>query len=873
MTSSPITKLLALLVLVLGLLTAPVAADIAINKYDHHQYMSQAHEEIYVCSCASTAQYYEVVNEGDFAANFQFSMQAEMDWVTLHTHSAYLQPGESATISVTISPPCGLEMDPPYKIFSSSQYGRFQVAETHVTATVCESLSFQLEQHDNNIQPCTPADFDLHVKNVAPHKETYTLTSDDPDNVQLARQEVTLQPGERTTVPATAQYSCDVSGDVPIAFSAYAQNTQSTHTRDAVLTILDDYEYLLQEVDTQQDAFCQEVSNTKELRLTNIADTPNTYRLSHRGPGFASLSEELVVLQPGHSKTVQLQLAADAPSGEHTSTVTAVSEYGDNRKTVDVSYSTRSCYDAQITVSPSQQTVCAGEAEFNVRIENRGESTETYTLTPEGDIFSQVSTSQVSLRPAEHAEVVLTASVPDRDQEHTIDLHVHQTPGIERVVHIPVTGVSNAACTQVATSEEKLTLYRDETVWPVILTNDGIRASNYQLSLESEAVSLREEEVFLAPGEQAVLHLEAKDLESLADGQYVAELLAVSERSEYRRDFHLTVKDKGFFSQLYEQVAYGREGYTNWCLFFVVLLAAAALLLLLLLAFSGGWQVEQGLARTLQGLLALAAVVFLIAAIATAATTSIPAEVVDEPRGSSYADLYHEFEQNTRYDLDLSRYFIDPDGDPLRYTHSQPENLHIQVEDDVARITPDRGYSGEQSVVFTAIDSAGASVDSPIMTIRVLGVAPTTAWQWISAYCTPVNFGLLMLIALLLIGLLARTRQPDTTSDSALAAYAAGTPRTGTGASRAELVDAQQPPSPTAGTQVGGDVVAGDKVTYAGGAKPQILVASKGGKKAHRRTCTTVERIKKDKRVTFANEKEAIEAGYSGCKLCQSFSD
>lgn len=873
MTSSHITRLFSFVALVLLIALSPVAADIQVSHYDHSQYMSAAQEQVYVCSCASTVEYYEVTNQGDFAADFEFSLEAEMDWVTLHEHWARLAPGETKTLAVTIEPPCGLEMDPVYKIYSSSQYGRFAVAESSVTATVCESLSFSLEQEDNNVLPCTQADFQVYLENVAPYDETYTLESNDP-NVEFATQELSLAPGERTQVPANVQYSCDVSGEQVIEFSATAQNSQSTHTRSAILNIQDDYEYLIQEVDTQQTSFCAEVVNTKQLQITNIADTQNTYRLSHAGPSFVSLSDELVTLQPGLSRVVELRIAQDAPIGEFSSTISAVSEFGDAQKEIQVAYDTRSCYDLAVAVEPQEQVVCAGQAQYNVRFENRGESTETYTLTPQGAIFSQVSRSQFSLRPSENTQVTLTASVPDRDDQYTIELVVDQTPGLQRTVDIPLTGVSNAACTQLTTSERKLTVYRDETVWPVIIENEGLRASVYNLSLESDAVTLREDQVFLASGEQAIIHLEAQNLESLADGQYVAEFRAVSDRSEYREDFHLTVQDKGFLTQLHERMFYGQDGFVDWCLVLLVFLTVVSLILIALLLFTRGFSLQADFARVLIALLALAAIVFFVLAISTAAVSDVPRELVDEPRGTNYSALYHEFEQNTVYDLDFSRYFVDPDGGELSYTHSQPENLNIFIQDDVARITPQRGFSGQTNVVFTASDESGASVDSPIVSVRVLEVVPTSSWQVINAYCSPINFALLTLISLLLIGLLAGYREDEDDSsapaNSALVESGSGAMQT-TSDSRVvgQPVSQQRP----AGTQVGGDVVAGDKVTYNTSSKPQVLVGSSGGKKVHRRTCSTVDRISKEKRVTFSSEKEAIEAGYSGCKLCQSFSD
>lgn len=875
-TSSHTTRLLALLAIAAALLSAPALADIAVQKYDHDQYMNSAYDQTYVCSCASTADYYDVTNVGDFAANFEFTIQTDTDWISLETDSAYLQPGETATVAVTLSPPCGLEQDPEYRVYSTSQYGRHRVADRAVTATVCESLQLQLEQHDNDILPCTPADFSLHVKNVAPYKDTYTISTDS-DAVTLAQTHVELRSGEEATIPATAQYSCDVSGQQHVSFTAQAHSSGSTHTKQAAIDIRSDYEYTLREADASQASFCAEIETAKQLRVTNIADTPNTYRLEHSGPGFVSLSEDLLVLQPGQSKTVQLAIDADERHvGDYTSTVEATSEYGESEKEISVDYSVRDCYENQVTVTPPTNTVCAGWTNFTVRVENRGESAQTFSLVPEGDLFSEVSANNFALRPAEHRDVTLRTSIPDRDENWVVDLLVRQTPGLEKSVKIPVEGVSNAACTQLRTSERKLTLYTDEQLVPVILTNDGIEAATYDLGLESDVISLREEEVFLAPGEQAVIHLELDEVANVAEGQYVAAFTAHSDRATYREDFHLTVKDKGFFQRAYERVAFGDQGYVDWCLLIGLVLLVLALVLAAAWIAAANGRLELTLSRetveTAKAVLAALAVVFLAAALYTGATTGIATEYEQPLNGSNYSALYHEFPQNTQYDLDLSRYFFDPDEEGLTYTHSQPANLDISIEDSVARINPQRGYSGYENVVFTAQDPAGATADSPIMTVRVVGVVPTTLWQWISAYCATINYVLLALAALLAAGLFGTAKRPREQRTDLVELESGEVVAAGSRQAREQEVVRPVPPGQQP-TQVGGDVVAGDKVTYVGASKPTVLVASATGKKVHRRTCPTVSRIPKEKRVTFTSEQQALEEGYSGCKICNSLSE
>ena len=866
MTSSHTIKVL--LALFIAILTVGYAsAEIVIDKYDHHQYMDASQERTFVCSCASTTDYYTVTNHGDFAAMFTFSLEAEMDWVSMQATQAYLQPGETYRIAVDVSPPCGLEMDPPYTVYSSSQYGRFAVAHNYVTATVCETLQFDLQQNDHSILPCTDASFDLLVKNIGPYTETYTLSADERA-VTISQEEIRLQAGESAAVPARAQWSCDVSGLKDIEFSAYAHSTQSTHQKTGTVRIVDDYEYSLSPYQVTQ-SVCEQVPSKQQILVRNIAETPNTYQLSHRGPSFASLSEEMVVLQPGQSKLIDINLEpAEGVAGQYTSTIRARSEYGGVDKSIDVNYNVRSCYGSEVTVSPQNQQFCAGFNDVLVRVENRGESTETFTLIPEGELFSEVQPQSATLRPSEHVDAVLNISVPDETAQRTVDLIIRQTPGIDKTVQIPVDGLSNAACTQMEVDVQKYTVYSDQEVLPVIIRNDGIRATNYELDMQSSIANLREDNIFLGPGEQGVLHVEMPELESVAKGQYVAQLRGVSDRSEYRMDLHITVKHKGWFSKAYDNIAFGAAGALNWCLLlalilFVLAIIVAVVVLLMKAGTLPSWMMNPSAATTAKAILAGLALLFVVFAVISMITAEVPKGYDEEFVGSNYSALYHEFGADEVYDMDLSAYFMDPDGDPLTYTHSQPENLRINVQDNVARISTRGSWSGTTSVVFTAQDPGGLTADSPIMTIRAVPQVPVTFWDWVSAYCSTLNWALLAIIALLLIAAIKSNPRGE------LVELEDGTivPADAPAAVAASNVTPVTRRAPQSGSQVQGDVVAGDKVTINNAAPgEEFYVASKQGKKFHPMDSHFVERMPKKNRVIFRSKEEAVQAGYTPSK-------
>jgi uncharacterized membrane protein len=858
MTSLHITKLAAFALMLMLVSIGFVSADIAITKYDHNQYMDSPYDETFVCSCSTATDYHTVTNVGDFASMFSFTLESEMEWVSMQQKQAYLLPGESIRVAVDVFPPCGLEQDPIYRVYSSSQYGRYRVAETAVTATVCESLQFSLSQEEQEVLPCTETGFTAYIKNIAPYDEQYTLSAD-TDAVQFAQTSVSLAPGEVAEIPATAQYSCDVSGQQTIEFSAYAKNSDSTHSKQATFNIVEDYEYTLSELQVSTD-MCAEVQTTKQVLLTNIAETPNTYTLSHRGPGFAQLSEDVVVVAPGQSKVIDLTMSpTEANTGSYTSTIRATNEYGDVDKTLTINHEIRDCYENIVTVSPAQPQACAGWTDTNVRVENRGETTETFTLIPEGELYSEVSQSKFSLRPGEHRDVVLNISVPDETQQRTVELTVRQTPGIDKLVEVPVQGFSNEACTQIDVSTQKFDVYSDQRVVPVIVSNTGIRASMYDLSLESSIAELEEQQVFLAPGEQSVLHVLIPNADEVAQGQYTGDLRMVSDRAEYRQDLHFTIEEKGLFTKAYERLAFGNAGTVDWCtLAVLVLLVLFGLLAIGVILMQAGklpsWMMIPSRAHSMRVLLAVLAVVFALLALVSFVNTDVHAGYTEEFAGTNYSQLYHEFGADEIYDLDLSVYFSDPDGEGLTYTHSQPENLRIQIVDNVARIKAAGDFSGQTQVVFTAQDPQGATADSPIMTVRAVKPVPVTPWQWIFAYCGAVNYLLLALIALLLIAAIRDNPRGE------LVELADGTvvPKNAPQRVKDTAVAQQR------NTQVQGDVVAGDKVTNINMSnRDDLYVASVNGKKFHPADSHFVERMPKEDRIIFRTKDEAIKAGYS----------
>lgn len=90
---------------------------------------------------------------------------------------------------------------------------------------------------------------------------------------------------------------------------------------------------------------------------------------------------------------------------------------------------------------------------------------------------------------------------------------------------------------------------------------------------------------------------------------------------------------------------------------------------------------------------------------------------ISEEKTEGIPDI--EFESGSNFTINLSKYFIDPDGDKLTYSHSQLEHINISYDGDNAILVPEEGFGGSEFVIFTADDSKGGKVDSNIIKLTV----------------------------------------------------------------------------------------------------------------------------------------------------------
>ena len=137
-------------------------------------------------------------------------------------------------------------------------------------------------------------------------------------------------------------------------------------------------------------------------------------------------------------------------------------------------------------------------------------------------------------------------------------------------------------------------------------------------------------------------------------------------------------------------------------------------------------------------------------------------EVVEESvviNTSMYDDLkstflYHEFEKNTIYEINLSEFFFDPEGEQLIFTTTNPTNIVASVFDDILLFSPQLDWTGINSMAVIATDNQGAMTTSPEIILVVVEDKPlsfTEFEEWVKTNIDLILFTLILFVIFIII--------------------------------------------------------------------------------------------------------------------------
>ncbi len=168
-----------------------------------------------------------------------------------------------------------------------------------------------------------------------------------------------------------------------------------------------------------------------EFNIQNNGEYQEIYSLYAEGEisEKISLSEEVIKLNPGESKTIIAYAKADPDDeGIYEFSVTADSQVSNAISTTKATLKVNPCYEYDVFAEEDFVEICEHSREvIPIRIDNKGSVVNTFNLGVEGPSWASVSNNKVTVNPGSSAvsELILT---PNYEVEDGFNIEVEVTP-------------------------------------------------------------------------------------------------------------------------------------------------------------------------------------------------------------------------------------------------------------------------------------------------------------------------------------------------------------------------------------------------------------------------------------------------------------
>jgi PGF-pre-PGF domain-containing protein len=106
--------------------------------------------------------------------------------------------------------------------------------------------------------------------------------------------------------------------------------------------------------------------------------------------------------------------------------------------------------------------------------------------------------------------------------------------------------------------------------------------------------------------------------------------------------------------------------------------------------------------------------------------------------------------QDSQHVLSLNTFFEDPDGDILKFTNSDVDDIFISITDGLVTFTPQQGFTGKREVTFIATDSQGEEVMSNAV-LLIITKKQVFIPELLQPYILHIIIGIVLLLAFILI--------------------------------------------------------------------------------------------------------------------------
>ncbi len=413
---------------ILVFLTAVSLGAAAEPTVDLREFSSEA------CPTGSAKYAVDITNPGNAPDTYQVVVDEEGS--TVSEPRVEIGGGETETVYLWMQPPVSAQ--PGTYSFTadvtSSNTGETESVTGTLRVLSCRAVELSAAEPDQSVCLGETATYDIRVENTGQAEETFQLSA---DAGSLSRSEVTLGPGESTTVEMAAYSDQAASEQLVVtaeSTTSYARGQTEVSFTAEQCRDMDVF------VSPSQDSICEGETGEFSITVQNTGSVQDSYSLTTNVEG-AEVPD--LTLDPGESQTYRI--AVNEGEGVHTVVARAMSKgFSGLTRTENAQLTVENCYDVtllsqgnnSIQIGPENRTL------LTLGIENSGTRTNTYNLTFDGPEWADLRPTETTLDPGERAPAFVYVA-PDFFSEegtYTSKLTVTDESGsVQRVVNIDIT--------------------------------------------------------------------------------------------------------------------------------------------------------------------------------------------------------------------------------------------------------------------------------------------------------------------------------------------------------------------------------------------------------------------------------------------------
>ncbi|MCF7871692.1 hypothetical protein K9L97_01540 [Candidatus Woesearchaeota archaeon] len=745
--TTKITKFLGVVTLmfILILQTTSAATNFDVNLYKiSYDFMAGAITPTpTICSCATQYDKIYIENTGSFGADYKVT--SNLQNVASPPGQIHLEPGEKIYVDLFLQANCQEEHTKNYEVYITNNYGNTKTITRNLQTIRCQTIDAQLYTAKEKIDPCQSTTYTIYLTNPSPFQEQYLL------KFQNQTYELTLNSNQTGTQNFTYQASCEDYGNKTNQFIIESINNQLISLLEHQIEINRAYNY---DVQIHQEAYyCVNEKTRIPIDIKNNGKVDNEYTINLQNtPSFIKTTENTISIEKGKEKQTYLEIQPTA-EGEHTITINTESKKGDLKTSQNTTIKTLNCFDMQVEIQgPKPQELCTGKHEIPIKIHNNGLNDEKIKLwLYDPTEITQLEDQELEISAGETEQTKLLIEKYERTEEFTI--YVSATIHEKDVNQIfkdsqKIIIKDNYQCTQLEFPEKSLKVRYEENYATIPIKNIGILETNYNIKYEGpKFIELQTEEIEIKSQETEYIQIKLyanQETEAPQETQYFTLKITSDEtKQEYTQQFKLKMVSEPIQETLYKYFTQTTCKKITAILLILIIIATIMLII--------RYSIKKSKHNTT--FILITTIIIILIIIINVLVNNIPKYDLPELDQEKVNDkFYLIWYEDTKYELDLTKYFQDPDNDTLSYELEKPlENIQITFKDNKATLKPTKDWYGKDEIKIIAKDPAEEEIKSPRIRLEVIDTAEIKPLDFYEQNCSFINNALIIILLIIIL--------------------------------------------------------------------------------------------------------------------------